>query len=394
MQNPREIEKLLERGVETVVEKENLQKKLFSGKRLRIKFGIDPTGSKIHIGRATVLWKLREFQNLGHKVVLIIGDFTAQIGDASDKNAMRKPLTPREISDNMKNYRKQIGRIIDLRKAEFLFNGRWLSRLAPSDIIKLAMKFTAQQMIHRRNFQERWDGGKEIGVHELLYPIFQGYDSVAVKSDVEIGGADQLFNLLVGREVQKAFHIEPQNVITLKMLSGLDGEKMSTSRGNVINITDEPQNMYGKIMSIKDELIVEYFTLCTDISLDNIKNIEREIASGVNPRDYKAQLAREVTARYFGDAKAKDAEEEFDRVFRAKELPLEMKEVRVEEQSLPLADLLVKLGLASSKSEAQRFATQDGVKIDGVLEKDWRKTIAISSGMVVSVGKRKFARVS
>jgi len=394
MQSPGEIKELLERGVETVVEKEDLLKKLSSGKRLRVKFGVDPTGPEIHIGRAVVLWKLREFQKLGHKVVLIIGDFTARIGDASDKSAMRKPLTPREISENMRNYRRQIGRIIDLRKAELLFNGRWLSRLVPADIIKLAMKFTAQQMIHRRNFQERWDGGKEIGMHELLYPIFQGYDSVAVKADVEIGGSDQLFNLLVGREVQKAFHMEPQSVVTLKMLSGLDGEKMSTSRGNVINITDAPDDMYGKVMSLKDELIGKYFTLCTDSPTDNIKNIEREIASGANPRDYKAQLAREITARYWGDEKAKDAEGEFDRVFRGKELPADIREVHIEEQSLPLADLLVKLGLASSKSEAQRFVAQDGVKINGVVQKDWRKTIAISSGMVVRIGKRKFARVS
>lgn len=393
MQNSKEIEELLERGVETIVEKDDLLKKLASGRRLRIKLGIDPTGEKIHIGRATVLWKLRKFQELGHKVVLIIGDFTAQIGDASDKNTMRKPLTPQEVSANMRHYREQIGKIIDLRKAEIRFNGQWFGKLTPAALIKLTMKFTAQQMIHRRNFQERWEQGKEIGVHELLYPIFQGYDSVAVKSDVEVGGSDQLFNLLMGREVQQMFRMEPQSVVTFQMLHGLDGEKMSTTRGNVINITDAPSDMYGKVMSVRDELIEEYFTLCTDIPADEIKKMTQAIQAGENPRDFKAMLAHAITARYWGEEKAQQAEGEFNRVFREKELPVDIPAARIEAKTLTLPELLTKLRLVSSKSEAQRLVEQGGVKIDGVVQKEWGKSIAISSGMVVQVGKRKFARV-
>ncbi len=253
----KKIEEILTRGVDEIFEKDSLLKKLQSGKQLRIKFGIDPTGPKIHIGRAVPFWKLRDFQNLGHKIVLIIGDFTATIGDASDKQSMRKPLTEKEIKENMEDYEKQIGKILDINKVEVRYNSEWFDKMKVKDFVSLQMLFTAQQTIQRRNFKERWNKGKAIGLHELDYPLFQGYDSVMVKADIEIGGADQLFNLQAGREVQKFFKQNPQDIMTFKMLNGLDGRKMSTSWGNIITIIDEPQDMFGKIMSVKDQLIDE-----------------------------------------------------------------------------------------------------------------------------------------
>ena len=242
--NQQKIEETLTRGVEEIFERESLEKKLKSGKQLRVKFGIDPTGPKIHIGRAFQFWKLRDFQEMGHKIILIIGDFTALIGDASDKQAMRKVLTEKEIKENLKNYLVQIGKILDMKKVEVRYNSQWFQKMKIKDFVSLQMIFTAQQTIQRRNFKERWDEGKPIGLHELDYPLFQGYDSVAIKSDIEIGGSDQLFNLQAGREIQKYFEQKPQDIMTSKMLNGLDGRKMSTSWGNVITILDESQDMY------------------------------------------------------------------------------------------------------------------------------------------------------
>ncbi|MBU0570184.1 tyrosine--tRNA ligase, partial [Patescibacteria group bacterium] len=253
------IEDLLNRNVEKIISKKHLFDLLKSKKKLRIKHGIDPTGPKIHLGRAIPLRKLKSFQDLGHQVVIIIGDFTAQIGDASDKHAMRQVLSEKQVKRNMKDYTKQIGKILDMDKVELRYNSEWLGKLSAKDLINLAMRFTAQQMIERRNFKERWDENKPIGFHELNYPLLQGYDSVAIKADVEIGGSDQLFNLGVGRVIQKMFSQKPQDVMLLKMLSGLDGRKMATSWGNIITIVDKSSDMYGKVMSIKDELITEYF---------------------------------------------------------------------------------------------------------------------------------------
>ena len=274
--NYKKVEEVLTRGVEKVINLNHLRKRLLSGRKLRIKHGIDPTGPKIHIGRATQLWKLKDFQELGHKIILIIGDFTAQIGDASDKQAMRRPLTAKEVKENMKNYIKQIAKILDIKKVEFHYNSEWLNKLTIKKLLNLAMNFTAQQTIQRRNFKERWERGKPIGLHELAYPLLQGYDSVAVKADVELGGFDQLFNLKIGRDVQKIFGQESQDIMTLKMLFGPDGRKMSTSWGNVINIVDGPDEQFGKIMSMKDELILDYFELCTRIPLEEIKKLDRK----------------------------------------------------------------------------------------------------------------------
>ena len=392
--DPKKIEELASRNVEEIFEKESLIRKLKSGKQLRIKHGIDPTGPKIHIGRAVQFWKLRAFQDLGHKIVLIIGDFTAQIGDASDKQAMRKPLAESEIKANLKDYAKQISKILDIRKTEIQYNSKWLNKLTAKDMLSLAMRFTAQQMIQRRNFKERWDSGKPIGLHELSYPLFQGYDSVSVKADVEIGGSDQLFNLQAGRELQKTFGQNPQDIMTLKMLSGLDGRKMSTSWRNVITIVDEPNDMYGKIMSMQDGLISEYFELCTSLPIAEVEKIKNDLATGsVNPRDLKARLAKEIVAIYHGRKLAEVAEREFEKVFKEKEIPSQIPETKIEEKEIPILDLLEKTGLVSSKAEAKRLILQKGVKINNEVQDDWKKSVEIKKRTVVQVGKRKFAKI-
>ena len=396
--NPKKIEELLSRGVEEIIEKENLLKKLKSRKKLRIKHGIDPTGSKIHIGIASQLWKLRAFQELGHQIVLIIGDFTAQIGDASDKQAIRRPLSEKEVKENMKSYTKQIGKILDMKKVELHYNSEWLNKMKIKDLLNLKMKFTAQQMIQRRNFKERWDKGKPIGLHELDYPLFQGYDSVAIKADVEIGGSDQLFNLKTGRVVQKIYGQVPQDILILKMLYGLDGRKMSTSWGNVIDISDESKEMYGKIMSMKDELIGDYFESCTQVLLDEIGKIKKDLKKrGLNPREIKAKLAREIVKLYHGAKLAKIAEEEFNRVFKEKKLPSKIPVFRTSKKIYPILDLLFDSKLVSSKSEAKRVIESGGVGINiknkRLKIKNWQEKIKIEEGIVVQVGKRRFIRI-
>jgi tyrosyl-tRNA synthetase len=379
------IEEILSRGVEEIIEKEHLRKQLLSGKKLRIKHGIDPTGPKIHIGRSTQFLKLKDFQELGHRIILIIGDFTARIGDASDKQAMRRPLSKEEIRGNIKGYIEQIGKILDVKKVELHYNSEWLEKLTAWELLSLAMKFTAQQTIQRRNFKERWNQQKPIGLHELDYPLLQGLDSVKVKADVELGGFDQLFNLKIGREVQKIFGQKPQDIITLKMLCGLDGRKMSTSWGNVINILDDPKEQFGKIMSMKDELILDYFELCTRVPLEEIKKLP--------PREQKARLAKEIISIYHGKKAADLAEKEFNRVFKEGKLPSKISKIKIKEKSLNILDLLTKAKLAPSKLEAKRLIEQGGVKIDGQLQKDWKKDIEMRKGTVVQVGKRRFAEI-
>jgi len=389
------IKEVLSKGIEEIIEKKSLLKKLKSGRKLRIKHGIDPTGPKIHLGRAWQFLKLKAFQELGHQIVLIIGDFTAQIGDASDKKAMRRVLSEKEVKENMKDYSRQISKILDMNKVELHYNSEWLNKLSARDLIKLSMKFTAQQMIQRRNFKERWNEEKAIGLHELTYPLFQGYDSVAVRADIEIGGSDQLFNLIVGREIQKMFGQEPQDIITLKMLPGLDGRKMSTSWGNIVTIVDEPREMYGKIMSIKDELIPIYFELCTPLSTKEIKEIGRSLEDKkVNPRDLKAKLAREIVALYYGKRVAEGAEKEFNKVFKEKGIPKEIPVFRASQKKYLLPDLLFKTKLVSSKGEAKRIISQKGVRINGKTITNWKMKIEIREGMIIQVGKRKFIKIN
>ena len=392
------IDEILSRGAEDIIDKEHLKKKLMSGKQLNIKFGIDPTGPKIHLGRATVLIKLRDFQDLGHKITLIIGNFTALIGDASDKDAIRTPMTEKQIKDNLKDYLRQIGKILDLKKVSIKYNKDWFGKMTAQEIIGLSMNFTAQQMIQRRNFKERWDNEKPIGVHELLYPLLQGYDSVVIKSDLEVGGFDQLFNLKAGRELQRAFKQEPQDVMTVRMIYGLDGRKMSTSWGNVINILDEPKDMFGKLMTLKDEMIGDYFESCTRVPMLQVNEFKASLKDKVmNPKDIKKILAKEIISFFYDRKKADEAEKEFEQVFEDKKLPSEIEEVKIEEEKLNVQDLLVKLNLASSKGEAKRVIEQGGVRAikgENIEEiKDWQLEMQIEKGVIIQVGKRNFKKI-
>lgn len=392
------INEILSRGTEDIIDKDSLKKKLMSGKQLNIKFGIDPTGPKIHLGRATILMKLKDFQDLGHKITLIIGDFTALIGDASDKTSIRKPLTEKEIKDNLKDYLSQIGKILDLKKVDVKHNKDWFGKMKAEELIKLSMNFTAQQMIQRRNFKERWDEGKPIGVHELLYPLLQGYDSIIVKSDLEIGGFDQLFNLKAGRELQRIFNQEPQDVMTLRMIYGLDGRKMSTSWGNVINILDEPKDMFGKLMSLRDELVIGYFESCTRVPMLQINEFKKSMENKtINPKEVKKILAKEIISFFYNAKQAQEAEKEFEKVFEDKKLPSEIEEIKIEEEKMNVQEFLVKLGLAGSKGEAKRLIEQGGVRVikgNNIQEiKDWQLEIQIEKGIVVQAGKRNFRKI-
>ena len=341
-------ERALSWGVEEIFVRESLEKKIESGDLLRVKLGIDPTSPNIHLGRAIVLWKLREFQDLGHTVVFIVGDFTARIGDPSDKLEKRPTLSLEEIKKNIKTYRAQVGKIIDLKKAEFHFNSRWLSRLKFAEIAELAECFSVQQMSHRRNFAERMERGEEISLREFLYPLMQGYDSVKVSADVEVGGFDQLFNLKAGRLIQKHYGKKEQDIVVCQMLEGTDGRKMSSSWGNVINVSDSPEDMFGKVMSIRDELIPKYLNLCARAGEEEVNSFKKEISSGTNPRDLKMRLAGKIVALYHGEKKASRANKNFTKTFQKKEIPKKAEEIIVD-IGTPLGDALLNAGAVSSR---------------------------------------------
>ncbi|MFA5746488.1 MAG: tyrosine--tRNA ligase [Candidatus Paceibacterota bacterium] len=399
MDKKEKIKEILTRGVEQIVDRDHLEQMLLAGEPINVKHGVDPTGPRIHLGRAAQLLKLRDFQDMGHKVTLIIGDFTAQIGDASDKTAMRQPISEEKIRENMVDYLPQIGRVLDLEKTKIYYNSEWLSRLTVKNLFLIAQNFTAQQMIQRRNFKERWEQEKPIGFHELLYPMFQGYDSVAIRSDLEIGGYDQLFNLQTGRTVQKFFGQKPQDIMTLKMIYGLDGRKMSTSWGNVINIADDAQQMYGLVMSMRDEQMFDYFELCTRVPMEKISEMKKDYDGGkANPRDIKKELAKEIVSVFHGKEDAVCAGKEFENIFKDKGLPSEIPQEEIEEEEMGILDLLVSLKLAGSKSDAKRLVSQKGVKMgfgEGELKvkDDWQAKIKAEEGLIVQVGKRKFAKI-
>lgn len=389
------VDEILTRSVaEILPSKEELKQLLLSGKKLRIKHGMDPTGPKIHLGRAISFWKLKKFQDMGHQIVLIIGDFTAQIGDASDKQTARKSLSEREIKNNMKNYLPQIGKILDLKKTEIHYNSEWLSGLKAAEVMKLAQEYTVAQMINRRNFKERFEANQEIGLHELLYSLYQGYDSVMTKADLELGGSDQLFNFKVGRDLQRIYGQKPQDIMTLEMLIGLDGRKMSTSWGNVVNITDEPKEQFGKLMSVKDELIVDYFRLATKIPLKEIKEIEIKLQNKkVNPRDAKEKLAFEIVKIYHGEKEANSALKNFRKVFSQKELPEDMPIIKISQKEILVIDLLMETKMAASRAEAKRLIEQGGLKINNQKISDWQEVIKIEGGVIIRAGKKKFLKI-
>lgn len=392
--SPDQIADILTRGVSSVLVKEHLQKRLASGSKLRIKLGIDPTRPKLHIGHAILLLKLRALQELGHKVVLIIGDFTAQIGDPSDKEGERPMLTEDQVISNMKRYQEQAGRLIDLDKAEVRYNGEWHNNLTQKQMLVLASQFTVSQMIERENFAKRLKAGKGVWLHELFYPVLQAYDSVMVKADLELGGNDQLFNLLAGRELQRFYKQEPQDTMTVELLTGTDGRKMSASYDNAIWLDDSATEMYGKVMSLDDKLIISYFRLCTTVPASEIKAIERSFKAGANPRDVKARLAEALTTLYHGAAKATAAAESFARVFRQGSTPDDLPVVRLGATAQTLVDIIIKAKLARSRSEARRLIEQGAVSIDQQTQRDWQTTVKLKKGAIIQVGKRRFVQIA
>jgi len=395
--NKTEIKDILERGAVDVIERAHLEKALACGEELGIKLGIDRTSRDLDLGHAVVLRKLRQFQELGHKIVLIIGDFTGMIGDPTGKSKTRSQLTAEQVHENMEGYLAQAFKIIDMAKTEVHHNSEWLSELKGGELFGLLSKVSVSQVLERDVFVKRIKEEKPIFVHELLYPIMQAYDSVRVEADLELGGTDQTFNILMGRTLMERFGMAPQDVLTVPLLEGTDGkEKMSKSLHNYIGITDAPNDMFGKIMSIPDSLIVKYFTLCTNISGDEIKDIETKLKSdGFNPRDVKARLAKEIVKIYHSEKDALSAEEEFNRVFKSKELPEEISEVKIKEKTIDIVSLLVALKLAPSKSQAHSLVIQGGVKFGGRKITDPKEALQITKeGAVVQVGKRNFVRVS
>jgi len=385
MPNAEKIEKLLSRNVEEVIDKEHLKKSLGAGKKMRVKLGIDPTSPDLHLGHAVVLRKLREFQDLGHKVVLIIGDFTARIGDPSGRNETRKPLSAKEVEKNSKDYLAQAGKILDIKKAEIVRNGDWFLKEGVESIVRLSSAGTFQQVLRRADFKKRIDSGQDITFLELLYPLLQGYDSVKVRADVEVGGTDQTFNLLMGRRVQRHFDMSEQDIMTFPLLEGLDGtRKMSKSYGNYIGITDEPADMFGKIMSIPDKLVSRYFLLCTDVSLVEVEKFQRELG----PKDLKAKLAFEIVKIYHGEKEAKAAAENFDKVFSKKEIPKDLSVLKVKNNDLLGA--VIMSGVAKSKSAARRLIEQGGVERN---EKKIGLDAKLKDGDILRVGKKSFFRI-
>jgi len=354
------VNELLTRGVAEVIDKENLKKKLLLGKSLRVKLGIDPTSPHLHIGRSVPLLKLRDFQELGHKVVFIVGDFTGVIGDTSDKESERPMLDAKTIKKNLLTYIKQAGKIIDIKKTEIHYNSEWLKKLTYQDIAQQANVFSVAEFIGRENIKKRLNAQKRVSLRETLYPLMQGYDSVAVKADVELGGTDQRFNLLAGRELQRYYKKEPQDVLMTDLILGIDGRKMSSSWGNTINLLDEPNDMFGKVMSMGDENIISYFIHCTRVALSQISEYKKHIDRGANPRDIKIALAYEITRLYWGEKKAKNAKEHFISAFQKKEVPLDVKKLVAKKNETYFA-LLARSKAFQSKSELMRLFTQGGV---------------------------------
>ena len=383
---------LLTRSVEQIVPREGLMEKIKSGKKLRVYLGMDPTSTHISLGNAVPLRKLRDFQNAGHEVIFLVGSFTALIGDTSDKDAMRKPLTLNEIEHNFHTYKEQASKILDFKKAKIMYNGDWLSKLNFQNIVELAQHFTVQQMIERDMYQKRIEAGKPIGLHEFLYPLMQGYDSVHMEVDLEIGGNDQLFNMLAGRTLLRAYKNKEKHVLCTPLIEGLDGRKMSKSYGNTIDIMDAPTDMFGKVMSMTDDLIIKYFILCTDMPMKEVNEIDVELKKGANPRDAKVRLAREIVNLYHGEKAGIQAEEEFANVFKKGGLPDEMPEFKISGDR-NIVDLLELCKLVETRSEAKRLIKEGGVKINGEKVPDPNVSVRLEKGMIIQVGKRRFAKI-
>ena len=390
MTKSQQTTEILKRAVAEIIHEPSLVKKLQGSKKLRIKLGIDPTSPNIHIGRAVVLWKLRAFQDLGHTAVLIIGDFTGQVGDTSDKDAERPELSEAEIKRNLKTYLQQAYKILDKSKTEVKYNSKWLKKLGFAEIGTLASLFGLHEYSSRENIKKRLDAGKRVSLRELMYPLMQGYDSVMVKADVELGGTDQRFNMLSGRTIQEAYNQSPQDVLMVDLLEGTDGRKMSSSWGNSINLNDQPADMFGKLMSIEDKLIAKYFLFATNLAEPEINKI---LKTNPHPRNQKLILAETITALYHDKKLASAAKQKFISQFSNKELPKDIKTVSVKTGRYQVADLLVQLKLAESKSEARRLVAQNGVKVNQTTYKEAEIELKQKNNLIVQVGKRRFIRI-
>jgi tyrosyl-tRNA synthetase len=388
--NETQIKEIFGRGVAEIIGGERLFQALEKGETLRFKMGMDPTSPDIHIGHAVGLRILRKLQDLGHEVVIIIGDYTARIGDPSGRSKTRPPLDPETIDANAETYLAQVGKILDVKKIELVKNSKWLAKLTFADLIKYASNFTVARILERDDFAKRYKAGTEIYLHEMLYPLMQAYDSVAIKAAVEMGGTDQTFNMLAGRELQKKLGLPEQAVVACHLLVGLDGvNKMSKSLGNYIGVTESAESMYGKVMSIPDKLIMNYFELATELPTEEITKIKNEMLTGANPRDVKMRLAREIASLYHSKKEVTKAEEAFVKTFQKKEVPDEIPEKKVSTDIL--VDVLVEVGFASSKSEARRTVEQGGVKINGTVVRD--AMMKIKGTDLIQKGKRSFVRV-
>ncbi|PYQ33531.1 MAG: tyrosine--tRNA ligase [Acidobacteria bacterium] len=384
----------LAKGAVDLIDRADLKSKLARGKPLTVKVGFDPTAPDLHLGHTVVIRKMKHFQQLGHRVVFVIGDFTGMIGDPTGKKITRPPLTHEEIEENARTYERQMFKILDPKKTEVRFNNEWLGALGSAGMVKLAAKYTLARMLERDDFRKRFDAHQPISIHELLYPLAQAYDSVALKADVEMGGTDQLFNLLVGRNLMREYGLEPQVVLTTPLLEGLDGvEKMSKSLGNYIGITEDPQSIFGKVMSISDELMWKYYTLCTDLASAEIAKLRAEN----RPMDAKRQLAKLIITDFHDAAAAEKADEEFRRIFSERQAPTDMEERTLPAASEPqfLTKVIVAAGLAPTNKEAQRLVAQGGVLVDEAKVDDPKHTVDARPGRsyLLKVGKRRFARV-
>jgi tyrosyl-tRNA synthetase len=388
------MDDLLTRGVDKIIGQEELEEALKSKRKLRIKFGVDPTRPDLHLGHAVPLFKLRQLQDMGHTVIFLIGDYTTKIGDPSGKSKTRPMLSDEEIAANVKTYLDQVGRLLNVKKAEIRYNSEWLGKLSFGDLISLASNVSVAQTIERDDFKNRLASGQELALHELLYPLMQAYDSVALEADVEFGGSDQLFNLMAGRALQKKLGQQPQVVFTCELLVGLDGaKKMSKSLDNYVGVTDAPLDMYGKIMSLPDTLIAPYYKLCTTVELSIIEALVKTLAAGANPRDSKASLAREIVRQYHGDTAALKAESDWNHQFRDKGKPKDIEEFAFHSSEYPtLVELLVGAGLAASKNEARALIAQGGVRLDDEVIQTGAEP-KLKTGHILQVGKRRYLKL-
>jgi tyrosyl-tRNA synthetase len=387
----------IQRGADEILVESELIKKLKKGRSLKIKAGFDPTAPDLHLGHTVLINKLRQFQDLGHEVLFLIGDFTAMIGDPTGKSATRPPLTREEVLENAKTYEHQVFKILNAEKTTVLFNSQWMGEMKASDMIQLAAKHTVARMLERDDFSKRYKSGQSISVHEFLYPLVQGFDSVAMKADVELGGTDQKFNLLVGRQLQEAYGMEPQICLTMPILEGLDGvQKMSKSLNNYIGITDAPNDMFGKIMSISDELMWRYFELLSFRSMSEIEGFQKDIAEGKNPRDIKFLLAEEIITRFHDPDAAHTAQADFIQRFQKGAIPDDLSEVTltIEGAEIGVAAMLKMAGLTQSTSESFRMIQQGAVKLDGEKVTDKGLALAKNTQLIAQVGKRKFAKIT